>query len=177
MKRKAAVLLMVIIAVLFGATGLDGRYSAGILANVASASYVTSQQLSIPEIAALASNSVVEIYTESVASSGRMRQFVTEGAGSGVIISADGYIVTNNHVIEGSRKITVRVTSGMDYEAELTGKIIACGTDNQGVAKKMSFQASGGYAATPNGIESTRIEGVNDALLNMATFEFELIGG
>jgi len=81
-----------------------------------------SHELTIPEIAALASNSVVEIYTESVVSSGRMGQFVTEGAGSGVIVSADGYIVTNNHVIEGSSKITVRLRNGTDYEAVLIGR-------------------------------------------------------
>jgi len=80
------------------------------------------KQLTIPEIAALASKSVVEIYTESVINSGRMRQFVTEGAGSGVIISEDGYIVTNNHVIEGSRKISVRLSNGKDYEATLVGR-------------------------------------------------------
>ena len=81
-----------------------------------------SQQLSIPEIAALASSSVVEIYTESVTNSGRMGQFVTEGAGSGVIISTDGYILTNNHVIEGSSKISVRLNTGADYEAALIGR-------------------------------------------------------
>ena len=80
------------------------------------------EELTIPQIAAAASNTVVEIYTESVSRSGRMGQFVTEGAGSGVIISPDGYIVTNNHVIEGSRKITVRLSNGMDFDATLVGR-------------------------------------------------------
>jgi len=80
------------------------------------------KQLTIPEIAALNADSVVEIYTESVANSGRMGQFVTEGAGSGVIVSANGYIVTNNHVIEGSSKITVRLNSGKNFEATLIGR-------------------------------------------------------
>jgi len=78
--------------------------------------------LTVPEIAAITSNTVVEIYTESVVNSGRMRQFVTEGAGSGVIITADGYIVTNNHVIEGSRKITVHLSNGVEYDAVLVGR-------------------------------------------------------
>jgi len=82
----------------------------------------SSRELSIPEIAGLASSSVVEIYTETVVNSGRMGQFVNEGAGSGVIISKDGYIVTNNHVIEGSRRITVRLNNGTDYEATLIGR-------------------------------------------------------
>ena len=80
------------------------------------------KSLTIPEIAAAASDSVVEIYTETVINSGRMGQFVTEGAGSGVIISSDGYIVTNNHVIEGAQKITVRLNNGEDYDAALLGR-------------------------------------------------------
>ena len=78
--------------------------------------------LTIPEIAALNSNSVVEIYTETVANSGRMGQFVTEGAGSGVINTSDGYIITNNHVISGARKITVLLKNGAEYEATLIGR-------------------------------------------------------
>ena len=79
-------------------------------------------ELTVPEIAAKTANTVVEIYTESVVNSGRMRQFVTEGAGSGVLITSDGYIVTNNHVIEGSRKITVHLRSGVEYAAVLIGR-------------------------------------------------------
>ena len=69
-------------------------------------------ELTIPEIAALTASSVVEIYTESVVSGGRMGQFITEGAGSGVIVTDGGYIITNNHVIEGASKITVRLDNG-----------------------------------------------------------------
>ena len=49
-------------------------------------------------------------------------QYVSEGAGSGVIISKDGYIVTNNHVIDNASSISVRTTDGKDYEAQLIGK-------------------------------------------------------
>jgi len=100
------------------------------------------QQLTIPQIAASASATVVEIYTESVSNSGRMRQFVTEGAGSGVIISADGYIVTNNHVIEGSSRITVRLSNGRDHEAVLIGR------DSKTDLAVIKIDASGLQAAT-----------------------------
>ena len=80
-----------------------------------------SKSLSVAEVAQIASGSVVEITTESVANDMFMRQYVTEGAGSGVIISADGYIATNNHVIEGASKITVRLTDGKEYDAQLIG--------------------------------------------------------
>jgi serine protease Do len=43
------------------------------------------------------------------------------GFGSGVIISPDGYIVTNNHVIENSKKITVVLNDNHQYTAKLVG--------------------------------------------------------
>lgn len=57
---------------------------------------------------------------------GRQRQIQTQprvGFGSGVIISKDGYIVTNNHVVEGADEITVKLND----DRELKGRII--GTD------------------------------------------------
>lgn len=47
--------------------------------------------------------------------------YVQQGSGSGVIISADGYIVTNNHVITGSDKIEVVLNDRRTYEAEVIG--------------------------------------------------------
>ena len=57
---------------------------------------------------------------------GQQRQIQTQprvGFGSGVIISKDGYIVTNNHVVEGADEITVKLND----DRELKGRII--GTD------------------------------------------------
>lgn len=53
------------------------------------------------------------------------------GIGSGVIVSDDGYILTNNHVIEGSDKITVTLSNGKEYAAELVGRD-AAGTQVSG---------------------------------------------
>ncbi len=53
------------------------------------------------------------------------REFKQRGAGSGFIISKDGYILTNNHVVEGADKITVRLAD----EREFTAKVV--GTDPQ----------------------------------------------
>ena len=75
--------------------------------------------INIPTVAARTQNSVVEIRTESVTNSLFLRQFVTEGAGSGVIISEDGYIVSNNHVIQDARSITVALHDGTTYQAQL----------------------------------------------------------
>lgn len=43
------------------------------------------------------------------------------GIGSGVVYSSDGYIITNHHVIDGTKKITVRLYGGACYPAEVVG--------------------------------------------------------
>ncbi len=45
----------------------------------------------------------------------------SEGTGSGIIISADGYIVTNNHVIDGASAVNVTLNTGTEYEAKVVG--------------------------------------------------------
>lgn len=81
-----------------------------------------SDKLSVADVAALTADSVVEITTESVTTGKFMQQYVSEGAGSGVTITSDGYIATNNHVIDGASKITVRLKDESVYEATLVGK-------------------------------------------------------
>jgi Do/DeqQ family serine protease len=46
---------------------------------------------------------------------------IREGAGSGVIISGDGYIVTNNHVIDGAEKVNVVLNDKREFEAKVIG--------------------------------------------------------
>lgn len=78
--------------------------------------------MSSADVYELVSPSVVSILTEYQTSTGYYQQSSTSsGAGSGVIISADGYIVTNNHVIEKATKITVALADNTEYEAVLVG--------------------------------------------------------
>ena len=80
-------------------------------------------QVSIASVVDAVKDSVVEIKTESVVTgSFYYGEYVSEGAGSGVIITSDGYIVTNNHVIDGATKIVVTLTNTESYEATLIGK-------------------------------------------------------
>ena len=44
-----------------------------------------------------------------------------KASGSGVIISEDGYVITNNHVVEGQRRLQVIYADGTYHDAELTG--------------------------------------------------------
>ncbi|MCK0180059.1 trypsin-like peptidase domain-containing protein [Flavobacteriaceae bacterium S0862] len=52
---------------------------------------------------------------------GRRSQRPQVGMGSGVIISSDGMIITNNHVIDGAENITITLNNNKSYEAELIG--------------------------------------------------------
>ena len=88
-------------------------------------------------VAEKAKPTVVEITTEIVSNHSYFQQYVESGAGSGVIISTDGYIITNNHVIEGASKITVRLTTGTEYEAVLIG------TDSQSDIAVLKVDATG----------------------------------
>lgn len=73
----------------------------------------------IADIVQEVADTVVEITTESVTTNSFMQQYVTTGAGSGVIIAGEGFIVTNNHVIEGANTIKVTLRNGDVYDAAL----------------------------------------------------------
>lgn len=69
---------------------------------------------------------VVETYNPLEAflfgTSGRRREKKETGSlGSGFIISSDGYIMTNNHVINGADEIYVKMSDGQEYLAKLVG--------------------------------------------------------
>lgn len=137
-------LMRIIAAVLVAAIGFGGGYCGSMLANKnteQAAGQIVIQQVapstaSIPaasstsaegimtsdQIAEMASPSVVAIVTEQMTTSNYwFGNYVSSGAGSGVIMTADGYIVTNNHVIDGADTITVELHDGTEYPAELVG--------------------------------------------------------
>lgn len=77
--------------------------------------------LSVADISDLTANSVVEITTSVEGKSYFYGNYTATGNGSGVIISKDGYIVTNNHVINGASKVEVTLKDGNSYEATVIG--------------------------------------------------------
>lgn len=129
--RKSKIVILVLVCVLLsGAVGFGGGYlashnvgttssSSSISSDNTSLDQATGSKLSTQEIIAKNANSVVEITTESVTTDFWMQEYITEGAGSGVIIDGDGYILTNNHVIEGANKIKVKLHNGSEYKASL----------------------------------------------------------
>ncbi|MFC1900607.1 S1C family serine protease [Chloroflexota bacterium] len=75
----------------------------------------------IADVVASVKPAVVSINTEILTRDMFNRQYTAEGAGSGWIISEDGYIVTNNHVVEDAETITVILDDGRSFNAETIG--------------------------------------------------------
>ncbi len=90
--------------------------SSSIVQNTINATEMSSDssygELSVPEIAEKVNPSVVGIESTS---------YEGTGVGTGIILTNDGYIVTNNHVIEGGTKITVTLHNQNVYEATVIG--------------------------------------------------------
>ena len=70
---------------------------------------------------AVARKVIPSVVTVEVGVSDGNDGFNGTGSGSGVVLSADGYIVTNEHVVSGSDVVTVSFSDGRVYEAELLG--------------------------------------------------------
>lgn len=131
--------------------------------------------LSIPEIAKKCRSSVVAIETETKVvynnydnyynpfgsmfgygygygyggrgGRGGTQKYTETAAGSGIIISEDGYILTNNHVISGADKITVYVNSGEDDAEEQTYEATLVGSSENNDIAVLKIDAEGLNAA------------------------------
>lgn len=102
----------------------------------------TGSEMSVQEIADKAGDSVVEIKTEAVTSDAWLQEYVTEGAGSGVIIKSNGYILTNNHVIDGASEVMVTLANDKEYSARVVG------TDSANDVAVLKIKATNLTAAT-----------------------------
>lgn len=81
----------------------------------------TGKELTVTQINAKVGPSVVGIVSKQSVSTwfGVSEQ---EGNGSGIIVSSDGYIVTNSHVIEGANSFKVVLASSEEYDAKIVGQ-------------------------------------------------------
>lgn len=92
--------------------GLDGE-----------APVISDKTNPIPEIAEAVGGGVVGIgnYAESILFPSWGGGDTLQGTGSGFVISSEGYIVTNAHVVEGAKTLTVTFNDGKEYPAQLIG--------------------------------------------------------
>ena len=78
-------------------------------------------ELNTQELVAEVAPAVVSIVVETVSYNWFWQAVPETGAGSGIIISSDGYIVTNNHVVEDANKVTVTLSDGRTFDATIVG--------------------------------------------------------
>jgi serine protease Do len=84
----------------------------------ATASSVNQALPNIADVVAAVKPSVVAINIEVTSYDFFNRAYTQQGAGSGWIIDSNGIIVTNNHVIEGAKTVTVTLDNGRTYNAD-----------------------------------------------------------
>lgn len=131
------------LALVVGATGITLMHSdptatvgaslSGTTITVAEASSATTEQvvlaavaageaLSVAEVAAAVSPSVASVEVAITQQAGPFGQTATGTAtGSAVILSADGYLLTNNHVVEGASAVSVTLADGSEWPATVVG--------------------------------------------------------
>jgi len=102
-------------------------------ANYKRTSVAAAEKTDFTEIAENTVHAVVHVknVSEGVSSSNPLLQFFygqssnerqrVVGTGSGVIISPDGYIITNNHVVKGAKKLEITLNNKETYQAEIIG--------------------------------------------------------
>ena len=98
-------------------TGAAGAPAAVVVANGPSGANATSAP-DLTAVVAAVRDSVVTITSEGFSSRG-FAQIPSSGVGSGVVLTADGYILTNKHVVAGSQSLTVELADGRQFPATI----------------------------------------------------------
>lgn len=93
--------------------------------------------------------------------------YMPEGVGSGIIIREDGYIVTNAHVVEGARGITVTMSDG---EQKYEGRVV--GSDSKTDIAVIKIEAEGLSAAMFGNSDQTRVGEKVIAIGNPQSLDF-----
>jgi serine protease Do len=122
-------LFFAVLLILAGLMGFAGSWAQDFLRNDTSSTtvlntskedgnnIVTPNEESIAAVAKAVSPSVVSILTTSSPVTNLFnQQYQQEGAGTGMIVSSDGYVMTNKHVIDGADRVTVVLPDGKTYD-------------------------------------------------------------
>ncbi|MBR1779187.1 MAG: trypsin-like peptidase domain-containing protein [Clostridia bacterium] len=130
-KKQVNIFFVVVLCLVVGMFGgVGGSFLYNLIASdkdvevFNSTSVSTSQEradvLSTDEVVEKVSDSVVDVSTQVITQMDS-KNYTLTSAGSGVVYSSDGYIVTNNHVIKGANKIIVTLKNGTKYAANIVG--------------------------------------------------------
>lgn len=147
-KVLAGVLALVLVAAVSFGGGFAGYLVASknggqtVMYQAASGGSATSTSStggSLSDVAGAVTPSVVVVTTEQIVTDNYFwgGQQVLSGAGSGVILTTDGYIVTNYHVVEGAQQITVTLHDDSTYTATVVG------SDQQSDIALLKIEATG----------------------------------
>lgn len=101
------------------ATGSPDPSTPGAVTVAAGPSAATSSEaVDLTDVVASVRDSVVTITSEGFASRG-FQQIPSTGVGSGIVLTDDGYILTNRHVVEDSESLTVELANGQQFAATI----------------------------------------------------------
>ena len=133
-KRRYPVRLLstILLASVFGlAAGFGGaklastgedQYSSRLTSGVDGNKIVTQEEENLASVVSKVSPSVVSIITQSQSSDFYFGSATEEGAGTGIIVSKDGYVMTNKHVIDGVSTVGIALSDGTTYsDVEVLG--------------------------------------------------------
>ena len=119
-QKKLAIIIVVVIALAWLGVGatmlvrwLDGGQQPEV-SDQGSNVVISQKEADLAELVEKTSPTVVSIVTSQVSGQGFFQQEV-EGAGTGIVISEDGYILTNKHVISEARSVQVVMSDGTRY--------------------------------------------------------------
>lgn len=205
-KRRTAIFALIVAAMMITSTvlGFVGGFAAnkflgsnkadGVTSTsipVASTTSSESGNMNVSNVVKSVKNSVVSIECESQ-SQAQINPLYDSGsstsksAGSGVIVTTDGYIVTNNHVVDGADKITVKTADEKSYTAKLVGvdsetdiaviKIEAKGLKSATFGKSSTLEVGDEIVAIGNPLgelSGTVTNGIVSALSREVTIENE----
>jgi len=125
MKILRFLVALLLVAIISGASSfltIELLKSQNNLLNRTTNVYSVTNDNNIANIVDEISNSVVNVSTKTVGYTWFGQKVMSEGAGTGIIISSDGYILTNNHVVDGSDEVFITNSEDKKMSAKVIKK-------------------------------------------------------
>jgi serine protease Do len=124
-KQAVAIILLVILlglgsgfagARLSSLTGNNSQIASPLTSGTDGNKIITQEEENLSSVVSKVSPSVVSIITKTQSTDFYLGPSTQEGAGTGIIVSKDGYVMTNKHVVDGATAVGVALSDGTTYE-------------------------------------------------------------